>query len=209
MIFTRKFCLPFLHKLSTGKYLNSDARDIRRLYNHDPNAVDYRWMHHGRAQSLRGRKNDIWDGGHRVPFIVRWPGKLEPRVDQINVVSLLDIYGTMADVLNVERECNEAPDSRSLWPLLTQQITRLEEENVIHHGMNGATVALRQRQYKWIPENNELFQMEVDPEEKNNLFGKWHTYTNKALAMNATLNQMLDTISARELRTKEGSLNIC
>ena len=167
----------------------------------------------GRTWSLRGKKNDIWDGGNRVPLIFRWPGKIPPRVNQENVVSLMDIYGTMADILGVERVCYEAPDSRSLWPLLTNQATDITPSSIIHHGLNDATVALRKNQYKWIPEYHQLFNMRLDLGEENNLIGTisktGHSYTNLAISMNNTLNAMLNTINEREIRQAQGTLKIC
>lgn len=192
---------------------SDDGEIIKKLYGHDQNGVDFRWLEHGKPWSLRGKKNDIWDGGHRVPFILRWPGKIPARVDQTNVVSLLDVYATMADILGVERKCYEAPDSRSLWPLLSQQVTKITSNGVIHHGMNAATVAFRRNQFKWIPHHNELFNMENDLGEQNNLIGQLDAFSNPysylASAMNNTLNEMLTTIYAREIRTAEGSLGIC
>ena len=187
-----------------------DGPHVKKLYGHDQNGMDV--VGRTRSWSLRGRKNDIWDGGHRIPLIFRWPGKIAPRIDEANVVSLIDIYGTMADILGVERTCYEAPDSRSLWPLLSNQAQDVQGD-VIHHGMNGATVALRKGHYKWIPDNNELFNMHIDLEEKHNLVGKFtktgYLYTNLAVSMNETLNHMINKITEREIRTARGTLGIC
>lgn len=197
--------------LFTSDNGSHEAEYLKNLYDHNPNGIDV--VGRERTWSLRGKKNDIWDGGNRVPLIFRWPGKIPPRVNQENVVSLMDIYGTMADILGVERACYEAPDSRSLWPLLTNQATDITPSSIIHHGLNDATVALRKNQYKWIPEYHQLFNMRLDLGEENNLIGTisktGHSYTNLAISMNNTLNAMLNTINEREIRQAQGTRKIC
>ena len=67
---------------------------------------------------LRGYKSDAWEGGHRVPFIVRWPGvvKAGQRCDQL--VHQADLMATLADILGVKLPDDAGEDSFSLLPLL-------------------------------------------------------------------------------------------
>ncbi len=67
---------------------------------------------------LRGWKTDIWEGGHRVPFIVRWPGVVRAgtRCDQL--VQQADLLATCADILGVKLRADAGEDSVSLLPLL-------------------------------------------------------------------------------------------
>jgi len=75
-------------------------------------------MGHFPSGPLRGYKSDAWEGGHRVPFIIRWPGKVEPgtRCDQL--VHQADLMATFAAVLGTELPDGGGEDSVNLLPLL-------------------------------------------------------------------------------------------
>merc|ERR1712048_61350 len=65
----------------------------------------------GDAGPLRGRKRDIWEGGHRVPGIISWPAVAKgPARESWDLVSTSDFLATIMDVLNVQR-----PDSQKSW----------------------------------------------------------------------------------------------
>jgi arylsulfatase A-like enzyme len=55
-------------------------------------------MGHYPSAEFRGYKSDIWDGGHRVPFLVRWPGKIKASTQSAQVVCLTDLIATCADI---------------------------------------------------------------------------------------------------------------
>ena len=67
---------------------------------------------------LRGYKSDVWEGGHRVPFIVRWPGVVAAgsRCDQL--VQQADLMATFADLLKMKLPPDAGEDSVSILPLL-------------------------------------------------------------------------------------------
>lgn len=67
---------------------------------------------------LRGYKGDAWEGGHRVPFIVRYPGVVRPGSVCDALVHQADLMATLADVLGVELPLDAGEDSVSLVPLL-------------------------------------------------------------------------------------------
>lgn len=67
---------------------------------------------------LRGLKRDIWEGGHRVPFIVRWPGVVEPGRIANELVSQIDLMATLAAILGLDLPREAAEDSHNLLPLL-------------------------------------------------------------------------------------------
>jgi arylsulfatase A-like enzyme len=67
---------------------------------------------------LRGYKSDVWEGGHRVPFIVRWPGVVRARARSDQLVLQADLMATCAEILDTTREDGNAEDSCSLLPLL-------------------------------------------------------------------------------------------
>ncbi|MFZ2642747.1 MAG: arylsulfatase [Verrucomicrobiia bacterium] len=67
---------------------------------------------------LRGYKADVWEGGHRVPYVVRWPGVVKPGSVCRQLVHQTDIMATLADVLGAKLPDNAGEDSFSLLPLL-------------------------------------------------------------------------------------------
>ncbi|MBT5927524.1 MAG: arylsulfatase [Verrucomicrobia bacterium] len=70
---------------------------------------------------LRGYKSDAWEGGHRVPFIVRWPNIVQANSENDALIHQADLLATFAQILEVELEANEGEDSFSLLPLLRGQ----------------------------------------------------------------------------------------
>ncbi len=67
---------------------------------------------------LRGYKSDVWEGGHRVPFIVRWPGRVKPGSVCDQLVQHADLMATFADVLGVKLPEDAGEDSFSILSLL-------------------------------------------------------------------------------------------
>ncbi|MCJ7550037.1 MAG: sulfatase-like hydrolase/transferase, partial [Anaerolineae bacterium] len=95
-------------------------------------------MHdHKSCGDLRGYKADIWEGGHREPFIVRWPKVIEAGSVSNQAVCLADFLATVADILDEDLGDTAAEDSFSLLPLLTQQTEAYTRGAVIHHSLHG------------------------------------------------------------------------
>ncbi len=67
---------------------------------------------------LLGFKFDAWEGGHRVPFIVRWPGKIEADSTSDQLISNVDLMGALAALTRQELEEGEGPDSFNILPAL-------------------------------------------------------------------------------------------
>jgi len=68
---------------------------------------------------LRGTKAQIWEGGSRSPFYMRWPAKLEAGKEITDIAGVLDIYPTLADICNIRYPENQKPlDGKSLYPFL-------------------------------------------------------------------------------------------
>jgi arylsulfatase A len=70
---------------------------------------------------LRGYKFDAWEGGHRVPFIVRWPGKVKPATVCHQLIQQSDLMATFAEILSLTLPANAGEDSISFLPLLKGQ----------------------------------------------------------------------------------------
>jgi arylsulfatase A-like enzyme len=75
-------------------------------------------MGHFPSGPLRGYKADVWEGGHRVPFIVRWPGVAKPASTCGQLVQHADLMATFANMLEIKLPDDAGEDSFSLLPLL-------------------------------------------------------------------------------------------
>ncbi|MCL4206239.1 MAG: arylsulfatase [Pirellulaceae bacterium] len=109
---------------------------------------DLQQMGHFPSGPLRGAKSDAWEGGHRVPFIVRWPGVVEAGSQCDQLVHQADLLRTVADVLGATLPDDAGEDSFSLLLLLTGQDQPIRE-NAVSASMNG-TPALRLGAWKYI-----------------------------------------------------------
>jgi arylsulfatase A-like enzyme len=101
---------------------------------------------HYPSHVFRGYKADIWDGGHRVPFIVRWPAVVKPGGTCSRLVCLTDLLATAADLLGAKRPDDAGEDSVSFLPLLRGE-DRAVRETVIHHSISGR-FAIRDERWK-------------------------------------------------------------
>ena len=85
---------------------------------------------------LRGQKADIHEGGHRVPFIVKWPGKVEAGSNSDQLLTLTDIMATFVDYFSVELAADAGPDSFSILPAILGE-GEGPRASAIHHAANG------------------------------------------------------------------------
>jgi arylsulfatase A len=87
-----------------------------------PTVKEMRKTHdHDGARPWRGVKRDNWEGGHRVPLLVRWPGVVKPGRKTAQTVSLTDLMATVAEITGSKLPGGAAEDSVSLWPVLTSR----------------------------------------------------------------------------------------
>ena len=86
---------------------------------------------------LRGSKADLWDGGHRIPFIVRWPGKVPAGSTSDQLICLTDLFATAADLLGKPKPEGSCEDSVSLLPALHGEPIRSTRNGLIHHSYTG------------------------------------------------------------------------
>ena len=143
---------------------------------------------HYPSAALRGSKADIWDGGHRIPFVVRWPGKVAAGSTNDQLICLTDLMATCAELLGVDMPANAGQDSVSFLPALKGKPIVSTRAGVIHHSISGH-FAYRQGKWKLLlakgsggwtsPKENEvaadspvaqLYDMEKDPGETTNLY---------------------------------------
>jgi len=102
---------------------------------------------HHPSYRFRGHKADIFEGGHRIPFIVRWPGHVKPGSHCNDTVCLTDFMATAADIAGGTLPDNAAEDSVSLMPLLLGTASGPVREATVHHSINGS-FAIRQGNWK-------------------------------------------------------------
>lgn len=120
---------------------------------------------HHASGIYRGGKYQIHEGGTRVPFIVRWPGRVKPGVSDA-LFSQVDLPGSFASFLGVDLPKGQARDSRDHFRTLTGDEAKGAE--VIMQCTNKAT-AIRQGSWKFIPDPAQLYDLSTDPGEQENL----------------------------------------
>jgi arylsulfatase A-like enzyme len=98
---------------------------------------------------LRGAKADAWEGGHRVPFIVRWPGVVTAGSVCGQLVHQADLMRTLADILGATLPDNVGEDSFSLLPLLKGQDKPIRE-TAVSASIDGVP-SVRNGPWKYIP----------------------------------------------------------
>jgi arylsulfatase A-like enzyme len=151
---------------------------------------------HASMGILRGAKRDAWEGGHRVPFIARWPGKIEAGTVCDETVCHVDLMATLAALLHVKLPADAGVDSVNILPaLLGEKRQAPLREATVHHsgqgkfairkgdwvlilaptgddnGKRGEPAWFRKdRGYGPHTEAGELFDLATDPAQKNNLY---------------------------------------
>lgn len=158
-----------------GSYGNEDF-DYEKHYGHRSNHI------------YRGQKSDAWDGGHRVPFIAKWPGVIEPGSRCDTTLCLTDLFSTCAEIAGILAPSG-GEDSISMMPLFKGQPEAFERPPVIHHSVTGQ-FAIRKGPWKlvacpgsggWsLPDESvdddkpgmQLYNIETDPSETMNIISE-------------------------------------
>lgn len=154
----------------------------------------------------RGSKADIWEGGHRIPFIVRWPGKAKPGSNCDEVICLTDLFATVADILDKPIPVDTCEDSVSFLPALLGQEIESTRAGIVHHSIYGH-FAYRMDRWKLIlargsggwssPKENEvspdapeaqLYDLAADPSEQEN------HYLHESAIAQKLLEQLTDDV---------------
>lgn len=139
---------------------------------------------HNPSYRYRGMKADIWEGGHRVPFIAQWPGRIPAGLTSSEIICHVDLMATLAVVTGAPLQERAAPDSYNLLPvLLGEKLDAPIRQATVHHSINGM-FAIRQGAWKLIEGqgsggwtsggedglSGQLYNLERDPGEALNLY---------------------------------------
>ena len=102
---------------------------------------------HNPSYVFRGHKADIYEGGHRVPLLIRWPGGIKPGGRCDKIVCLSDFMATVADLLDAELPPEAGVDSVSTLPLWLDVDSPSTREDVVHQSFDGS-LSIRKGKYK-------------------------------------------------------------
>ena len=154
---------------------------------------------HDGARPWRGIKRDGWEGGHRVPFLVRWPGQVRPGSTSRQIISLTDVMATVAAIAEAKLPNNAAEDSFNLLPALKGEDVAPIRPYLLTQAFAGArTLSIRRGIWKYLdhrgsggnryetnaslkpfilPETQpdapgHLYNLDEDPGETQNLYAK-------------------------------------
>jgi arylsulfatase A-like enzyme len=156
--------------------------------------------HYASAQ-YRGSKSDIWDGGHRVPFLVKWPKVIAPSSVSSDLVCQIDLLATCAEIVGKEIPESAGEDSESILPIFSGNEPNFTRQGLVHHSVSGH-FAYREGRHKlilgygsggWTAPGEraakeadlpkaQLYDMLSDPGEQNNMYASNPEVAEKLLA---------------------------
>jgi arylsulfatase A len=145
---------------------------------------------HDGSGPYRGGKYQIYEGGTRVPFIIKWPGKIEPGTTSSATVSQIDLMASFAEMLGSGLKKEQAIDSRNTLDAFLGQ----DPKGLPYMLEEARTVAIRQGPWKYIPARKkgtpQLYDLTSDIGEQTNIADQ---HPEKAEALNALLTRCRST----------------
>lgn len=176
------------------RYDEADAKD----HADDSSIQGYRADRHRANYVFRGTKADVWEAGHRVPFLVRWPGKVKPKTTCDETICLTDMMATFGEVAGATLTNDAAEDSYSFLPLALGGKWEEPRPPVINHSVRGM-FAIRDGKWKLVLGTGSggrqnprgeifgkpymLFDLKADIEESTDLAAKYPERVAKMTAM--------------------------
>ncbi|HUX56779.1 MAG TPA: hypothetical protein VMV77_07390 [Bacteroidales bacterium] len=160
-------------------------------------------------------KADAFEGGHRIPFIVRCPGKIKPDSQCSEPITLTNLLATCAGILNTKLAENEGEDSNNILPLLLGNTSEYERPEALIQNSSSGFFVIRKGDWKLIlglgsggfskPESyqqkageapGQLFNIKNDPSETKNMY--LLRYPEKVEELNAILKKYKETGISRQ-----------
>jgi len=173
-----------------GNYLLQKPKNIPEVPEPYTHLVESLWEAHEKGfdpnADLRGGKASIYNGGFRVPFMARWPDRIPAKSEAGQMICLVDLMATIADVTGFKLPAPEkkgSEDSYSFLPVLLDESKETVRPLLVLHGLDG-TYAIRKGRWKWIEGipgegvppvwqglrvSEQLFDLSKDPGEANNV----------------------------------------
>lgn len=158
-----------------GENWSGPTESVIEDYGHNPSA------------NFRGMKADIWEGGHRIPFIAKWTGNIAEGDETPALSCSMDLMPTIAEIIGYELPVTASEDGQSLMTILKGE-DQSGRDNLVNHSGNGV-FALRKGDWKLILSNksggfsdhkhpngfgietpSQLYNLKNDPGEKDNLY---------------------------------------
>ncbi len=155
-------------------------------------AEDIERFEHKSTGTFRGMKSDAWEGGHRMPLIIRWPGHVDKYSTSDQLVCFTDFMATFASVMGIQLPEDAGPDSIDFLPALLDKSVAdqsLRKQLVMQAGSHKTTMAIRDGDWKLITNlgsggfskptftepvedgpAGQLYNMTNDPGESTNLY---------------------------------------
>jgi arylsulfatase A-like enzyme len=99
----------------------------------------------GKAAPLKGGKGSFFEGGMRMPTVIRWPGKIPAGIDNDEIMTTMDLLPTFAKLTGAEVPTDRVIDGKDIWPVLTGNAKSPHEAFLYHKGNKLAAV----RSGKW------------------------------------------------------------
>jgi len=171
--------------------------------------ADIKRFGHDSAGGLRGMKADAWEAGHRMPFLLRWPGIVEPGSISSRLICFTDLLATFADLTGTKLPENANLDSQSFLTALTNPSTPQASREPIVMKTGSGAMMIRDGRWKLInqlgsggfsnpkrirPEpggpEGQLYDLSTDPSESTNLWGEYPDMVKK-------LEERLEEIAGR------------
>ncbi len=171
------------------------------IFSADNGPEAYAWKRaenygHYSMGDFRGLKRDVWEGGHHVPFIIKWSGQIKEGSISDEVISQLDIMASLASITGIELPENAAPDSYNFLPVLKGEKHHTPYREATIHNTYESKWGIRKGDWLYInsasgghremPESFKklrgytdfdteglLFNMKDDPEQRINLYDKY------------------------------------
>ena len=156
--------------------LDDDSGDIRRKFK--TAKADAKKLGHVTNGPWRDGKGYAYEGGHRIPLIARWPGKIAAGTSSKCLTSLTDLFATAADIVDRDLPPDAAEDSFSLLPVLLGKQESVEGRDSVFILGNGKDSAVAVCTGKWKlivrygadqDRGHELYDLSKDPAERANL----------------------------------------
>jgi arylsulfatase A-like enzyme len=166
---------------------------------------------------LRGRKFTLWEGGVRVPMIIRWPDTIAKGLTYEKPVLLLDLYATLASAAGATVPADRTMDCVDLLPFLTTQSDRSPHDFILSFMDENDWWSIREGDWKLVNESDSLFtrnaarppremglfNLATDPMERNNLIAKHPERAEKLRGIHAERTRdFIPSLSSREAKKK-------